>query len=94
MKKPKKPTPIADAYEHECRGVGLRPDDAIPIIRKLERERDELREEREIYRRERDIAITRLWDEISSLLHVCDVNGLRDHGAVKRIAANYPQQEG
>jgi hypothetical protein len=68
--------------------------------RKLERERDLMCEERDMYRRERDIAIVQKGYadqaraeasiEISSLLHLCEVNGLRDHGTVQRIAAKYP----
>lgn len=32
----KYPTPEADAFDELCRGVGVRPMDAIPIIKKLE----------------------------------------------------------
>ena len=32
----KYPTPEADAFANLCRGVGVRPDDAVPIIKKLE----------------------------------------------------------
>ena len=32
----KYPTPEADAFTKLCRGIGVRPDDAVPIIKKLE----------------------------------------------------------